>query len=140
MKRLWVRMGETLKPLRWTTVGRWWLAWVSGAATTRYHTLRPTASTRQHGPRSLAAIISERGRCTCLVYATSIQADHYSFRTHFRWTTCWKINTKFSTAVCLDPIRVPDRLLPSPLTILQSAVRLVRYASSSVRPRSVTLA
>jgi hypothetical protein len=31
LKRLWVRIGETLKRLRWTSVGRWWLAWVSGA-------------------------------------------------------------------------------------------------------------
>jgi hypothetical protein len=31
LKRLWVRIEETLKRLRWTTVGRWWLAWVSGA-------------------------------------------------------------------------------------------------------------
>ena len=28
-----------MKRLRWTSVGRWWLAWVSGAATARYHTL-----------------------------------------------------------------------------------------------------
>jgi hypothetical protein len=44
--------------------------------TTRCHTLRPTASTRQHGPRALAAIISERGRVPWLVYRTSIRADH----------------------------------------------------------------
>ena len=31
LKRLWVRIGETLKRLRWTSVDRWWLAWVSGA-------------------------------------------------------------------------------------------------------------
>ena len=31
LKRLWVRTGDTLKRLRWTNVGRWWLAWVSGA-------------------------------------------------------------------------------------------------------------
>jgi hypothetical protein len=31
LKRLLVRIGETLKRLRWTSVGRWWLAWVSGA-------------------------------------------------------------------------------------------------------------
>ena len=31
LKRLWVRIGDTLKRLRWTSVGRWWLAWVSGA-------------------------------------------------------------------------------------------------------------
>ena len=31
LKRLWVRIGETLKRLRWTSVGHWWLAWVSGA-------------------------------------------------------------------------------------------------------------
>jgi hypothetical protein len=31
LKRLWVRIGETLKRLRWTSVGRWWLVWVSGA-------------------------------------------------------------------------------------------------------------
>jgi hypothetical protein len=31
LERLWVRMGETLKRLRWTSVGRWWLAWVSSA-------------------------------------------------------------------------------------------------------------
>jgi hypothetical protein len=76
LKWLWVRIGATMKRLRWTSVGRWWLAWVSGATTTFYHTLRPTASTRQHGPRSLAAIIWERGRGTCLRYRTSIQADH----------------------------------------------------------------
>ena len=75
LKRLWVRIGENLKRLRWTS-GRWWLAWVSGAAITRYHTLRPTASTRQHGPRSLVAIISERGRGTFLSSRTGIQADH----------------------------------------------------------------
>ena len=76
LKRLWVRIGETLKRLSYTRVGRWWLVWVNGAATTRYHTLRPTASTRRHGPRALAAIISERGRGTCLSYRTGIQADH----------------------------------------------------------------
>jgi hypothetical protein len=81
LRRLWVRIGETLKRLRWTSVGGWWLAWFSGAATTRYHTLRPTASTRQHGPRSLAAIISERGRCSFLFYQTSIQADHVHCKT-----------------------------------------------------------
>jgi hypothetical protein len=31
LKRLWVRIGENLKRLRCTSVGRWWLAWVSGA-------------------------------------------------------------------------------------------------------------
>jgi hypothetical protein len=31
MKRLWVRIAETLKRLRWNSVGRWWLACVSGA-------------------------------------------------------------------------------------------------------------
>ena len=31
LKRLWVRIRKTLKRLRWTSVGRWWLAWVSGA-------------------------------------------------------------------------------------------------------------
>jgi hypothetical protein len=31
LNRLWVRIGETLKRLSWTSVGRWWLAWVSGA-------------------------------------------------------------------------------------------------------------
>jgi hypothetical protein len=31
LKRLWVRIGEALKRLSWTGVGRWWLAWVSGA-------------------------------------------------------------------------------------------------------------
>jgi hypothetical protein len=31
LKRLWMRIEETLKRLRWTIVGRWWLAWVSGA-------------------------------------------------------------------------------------------------------------
>jgi hypothetical protein len=30
MKRLWVRIGETLKRLRSTSAGRWWLVWVSG--------------------------------------------------------------------------------------------------------------
>ena len=39
LKRLWVRIGENLKRLRWPS-GRWWLAWASGAAITRYHTLR----------------------------------------------------------------------------------------------------
>jgi hypothetical protein len=79
LKRLWVRIGATMKRLIWTSVGRWWLAWVSGATTTRYHTQRPTASTRQHGPRSLAAIISERGRVICLAYRTSIQADYVRY-------------------------------------------------------------
>jgi hypothetical protein len=80
LKRLWVRIEATMRRLRWTSVGRWWLAWVSGATTTRYHTLRPTASTRQHGPRSLAAIVSERGRGTCLPSWTCIQADHVSWK------------------------------------------------------------
>ena len=31
LKRLWVRMGETLKQRRGTSVGRWWMTWVSGA-------------------------------------------------------------------------------------------------------------
>ena len=31
LKRLWVRIGETLKRLRSTNAGRWWLVWVSGA-------------------------------------------------------------------------------------------------------------
>ena len=30
VKRLWVRIGETMKRLRSTTAGRWWLVWVSG--------------------------------------------------------------------------------------------------------------
>jgi hypothetical protein len=30
LKRLWVRIGETLKRLRLTSAGRWWLVWVSG--------------------------------------------------------------------------------------------------------------
>jgi hypothetical protein len=30
LKRLWVRIGETLKQLRSTSAGRWWLVWVSG--------------------------------------------------------------------------------------------------------------
>ena len=30
MKRLWVRIGETLERLSSTSAGRWWLAWVSG--------------------------------------------------------------------------------------------------------------
>jgi hypothetical protein len=30
LKRLWVRIGETLKRLRSTSAGRWWLLWVSG--------------------------------------------------------------------------------------------------------------
>ena len=30
IKRLWVRTGETMKRLRSTSAGRWWLAWVSG--------------------------------------------------------------------------------------------------------------
>jgi hypothetical protein len=29
LKRLWVRIGETLKRLRSTLAGRWWLVWVS---------------------------------------------------------------------------------------------------------------
>jgi hypothetical protein len=31
LKRLWLRIGEAMKRLRWARVGRWWLAWVSGA-------------------------------------------------------------------------------------------------------------
>jgi hypothetical protein len=31
LNRLLVRIGETLKRLRWTSVRRWWLAWISGA-------------------------------------------------------------------------------------------------------------
>jgi hypothetical protein len=30
LKTLWVRIGETLKRLRSTGAGRWWLVWVSG--------------------------------------------------------------------------------------------------------------
>ena len=30
LKRLWVRTGETMKRLRSTSAGRWWLVWVSG--------------------------------------------------------------------------------------------------------------
>jgi hypothetical protein len=30
LKRLWVRTGETMKRLRLTSAGRWWLVWVSG--------------------------------------------------------------------------------------------------------------
>jgi hypothetical protein len=30
LERLWVRIGETLKRLRSTSAGRWWLVWVSG--------------------------------------------------------------------------------------------------------------
>jgi hypothetical protein len=30
LKRLWVRIGETLKRLRSTNAGRWWRVWVSG--------------------------------------------------------------------------------------------------------------
>ena len=30
LKRLWVRIGETMKRLRSTNAGRWWLVWVSG--------------------------------------------------------------------------------------------------------------
>jgi hypothetical protein len=30
LKRLWARIGETLKRLRSTNAGRWWLVWVSG--------------------------------------------------------------------------------------------------------------
>ena len=30
LKRLWVSIGETLKRLRSTNAGRWWLLWVSG--------------------------------------------------------------------------------------------------------------
>jgi hypothetical protein len=30
LKRLWVRIGETLKLLRSTSASRWWLVWVSG--------------------------------------------------------------------------------------------------------------
>ena len=36
LKRLWVKTGETLKRLRWTSVGRWWLVWVSGYPDTDY--------------------------------------------------------------------------------------------------------
>jgi hypothetical protein len=30
LKRLWARIGQTLKRLRSTSAGRWWLVWVSG--------------------------------------------------------------------------------------------------------------
>jgi hypothetical protein len=30
LKRLWVKIGETLKRLRLTNAGLWWLVWVSG--------------------------------------------------------------------------------------------------------------
>ena len=30
LKRLWVRIGQTLKWLRWTNIGLWWLLWVNG--------------------------------------------------------------------------------------------------------------
>ena len=30
LKRLWVRIGETMKRLRSTSAGRWWLVWVGG--------------------------------------------------------------------------------------------------------------
>ena len=30
LKRMWMRIGETLKWLRSTSAGRWWLVWVSG--------------------------------------------------------------------------------------------------------------
>jgi hypothetical protein len=30
LKRLWVMIGETMKRLRSTDAGRWWLVWVSG--------------------------------------------------------------------------------------------------------------
>jgi hypothetical protein len=30
IKRLWVRTGETMKRLRSTSAGRWWLVWVGG--------------------------------------------------------------------------------------------------------------
>ena len=33
LKRLWVRTGETMKRLRSTSAGRWWLVWVSGGRT-----------------------------------------------------------------------------------------------------------
>jgi hypothetical protein len=33
LKRLWVRIGGTLKRLRSTSAGRWWLVWVSGGRT-----------------------------------------------------------------------------------------------------------
>ena len=29
LKQLWVRIGETMKRLRSTSAGRWWLVWVS---------------------------------------------------------------------------------------------------------------
>ena len=44
-KRLWVRVGEIMKRLRWTSVGRWWLAWVSGA---RRWVLARVAQGHQH--------------------------------------------------------------------------------------------
>jgi hypothetical protein len=31
LKRLWVSIGENLKRLRCTSIGRWWVAWVNGA-------------------------------------------------------------------------------------------------------------
>jgi hypothetical protein len=49
LKRLWVRIRETLKRLMSTSVGRWWLAWVSGATTTRSHTLRAMLYPSQRG-------------------------------------------------------------------------------------------
>ena len=30
LRRLWVRIGETLKRLRSTSASQWWLIWVSG--------------------------------------------------------------------------------------------------------------
>jgi hypothetical protein len=50
-----------------------------------HHTLRPTASTRRHGPRALAAIISERGRWTFLLILTIIQTDYVIY--------CWALCT-----------------------------------------------
>ena len=35
---------------------------------------------RRHGPRAVAAIISERGRVTFLLSRTCIQANHVTFR------------------------------------------------------------
>jgi hypothetical protein len=45
LKRLWVRIGEILKRLRWTSVGRWWLAWVGGARRWVLRSSKATATT-----------------------------------------------------------------------------------------------
>ena len=105
-----------MKRLRWTSVGQWWLAWVSGATTTRCHTLRATASTRRHGPRALAAIISEWGRCSCLSSRTSIQADHVSCIMRRIAQECSSLDR--GAANCIDKILYYNTGRPYDTTIL----------------------